>query len=366
AIDVGIFALVSLWLLISIIKKRKVTVPLQKEIFLFAIIGAFSLFLNISSFSTSQLFISFLYLFRWIYYAGVYFLMVSFDKKSKQSVIISLFISGFLVTLFGFLQYIYYPSLRNLYYAGWDEHLYRIFSTFLDPNFAGAFFMLFFILLFSYLLSAYKDKKRKEIYFFGISAVIVLFALFLTYSRGAYLSVTIALVVLLLKRGYAKWIVRILGVVILFAVISFFFFRRVSEGTNLLRQVSTVERFHNAQNAFFIFSKNPLFGVGFDTYRYAQRNTGILKDGAWEAGHGSAGADSSLLFVLATTGIIGFTLYLRLLQKMFLLSSHQDVISSAFLASLAGLLVDSFFINALFYPSIMVWMWTLLGIMENT
>ena len=69
-------------------------------------------------------------------------------------------ISGSLIVLLGFIQLMFYPALRNLYYLGWDEHLYRMFSTFLDPNFAGAFFVLFTLFVIDMSLRYKKEFKN--------------------------------------------------------------------------------------------------------------------------------------------------------------------------------------------------------------
>ena len=72
---------------------------------------------------------------------------------------------------------------------------------------------------------------------------------------------------------------------------------RVSSGEGVkLERMSTVwARIASWKKAWEIFSDNPIIGVGFNTYRYAQK--------ASPESHAGAGSDSSILLVMATTGI---------------------------------------------------------------
>ena len=77
--------------------------------------------------------------------------------------------------------------------------------------------------------------------------------------------------------------------------------------------------------------------------------------------HACSGSDSSLLFILATTGVVGFLIFLRLVINVAgsLNGSFEDII---FVASSTALLVHSLFSNSLFYPWIMGYMIILLVI----
>ena len=105
------------------------------------------------------------------------------DFKSLVKKLI-IFIGIFIVGL-GFIQFLFYQSLRNLFYLGWDEHLYRMFSIFLDPNFAGAFFVLYYFL---FVLNILIDSLKINKIFFIFHWSYFTFYLdcnFLTYSRSA-------------------------------------------------------------------------------------------------------------------------------------------------------------------------------------
>ena len=76
--------------------------------------------------------------------------------------------------------------------------------------------------------------------------------------------------------------------------------------------------------------------------------------------HSGAGSDSSLLFVFATTGIFGFLVYL--LGVLFVSFGDFAQKNKNWLLSLAlvmGFILESQFINSLFYPQIMFLMFSI-------
>jgi O-antigen ligase len=138
------------------------------------------------------------------------------------------------------------------------------------------------------------------------------------------------------------------------------------ENTNLLRTVSTKERLGTSEKALQIFIKNPM-GVGFDTYRYARQKYGETDASRFGPSHSGAGVDNSIIFVAVTTGILGLISYLYLLYSTFKLGlSKKNKYGLILVISLAGLIVNSLFINSLFYSFVMVWMWSLAGLTENS
>src|SRR3989344_157637 len=85
-----------------------------------------------------------LYLFRWTAYISIYFVVLDFDRSFRKKIPFFLILSGGVFLFFSYVQYFFYQSLGNLLYLEWDNHMYRMFSTMLDPNFAGAFFVMYF------------------------------------------------------------------------------------------------------------------------------------------------------------------------------------------------------------------------------
>ena len=346
-LDIGVGLVVFLWLISKFMKRERIK---QKYIYIpvlfFAGFGFFSLLINHSNLNINQFFISLMYLIRWVVYAGIFFVVLDFDKNYKKLTSKLLIIFGSAVVVLGYIQYFFYSNLRNLFYLGWDEHMYRMFSVFLDPNFAGAFFVLFFL----FLADIFLKKKSLMI---GLLAFLTLGAVFLTFSRSALIMLIVSSGALFVLQKKKIWILLLLLITFVTLAISSRYFN--IENINLFRVVSSQARLETAKNAVSIISENSLIGVGFNSYRYAQFRHGFRNESNIIS-HADASPDNSFLFVLATTGIVGFILYLFLWFRLIKITS---ILASA---SILGVFVSSMFINSLFYPFIMLWLWIILAL----
>lgn len=327
---------------------------LATSIFIFLSFLIISLAVNISTLTSNQLFIAFLYLARWAMFAGVYFAVLEFDKETKEKIPFIMLISGALILAGGLFQYLFYPDLRNLYYLGWDEHLYRLFSSFLDPNFTGAFLVLFFLFLFNYFL------KSKNL-FLGFFGVLNLIAIFLTYSRSAYLMFFVGILTFIFIKREKKFLVGILSIFMIMLLLASFMGLK-SEGTNLLRINSSQARLVSSQEALDVFRQNPVFGVGFNAYEYAIEKK--HSNPTVNYNHAQAGTDNSSLFILATAGVLGLIAYLYFWSSVFALNK-KSFFWPVLVSSSIALFVNSIFINSLFYSFIMFWMWVIISLCEE-
>jgi O-antigen ligase len=344
------------------IQTRRVFIsPIGKGFFFLSGFFILSLLLNAHTLSQQQLVTSFLYIVRWVVYGSLFFLIAASKDATKKRVTIFLLISGMMLLLTGYVQFFFYPALRNLLYAGWDEHFYRMFGTFLDPNFFGLFLVVFCL----FVLSLFLMKKKLSMkILLGVLGLLGLLGIILTYSRTAFIALAVGLLVLFWHTISFKKVVLVVGVLILLGLGVMTFVGRRAEGNDMFRLTSSRARVGDARNALIIFSKHPLFGVGFNAYRYAQYTEGFMKESPTQEDHGGSGADNSWLFVLATTGIIGFCMY------VYFWKIHLDDLrrskNSFGLATLTALWVGSLFTNGLFYPPLLVWLWIVLATTENT
>lgn len=362
-IAVNVLDIVVILLLITWIGKRKFRKKhfhISKPIFLFLSVCFISLIVNITALSVNQFFVAFLYFFRLVAYTSLYFIVASCGKEEKKRVSTLMLFSGSFIVLFGYVQYFFYPDLRSLYYLGWDEHRYRMFSTFLDPNFAGVFFVLYFLFVGNYIFT----HKRKSIFWILIF-ILTFGAVFLSFSRTALLMLLISSAVYLVFIKKTKWLFAVLGVIsFLIILLSQFFY---IENVNLFRTASSLARINSMKDAISIIQKNPIFGVGFNAYRYAQIRYGLETEKTQFVSHSQAGTDNSYLFIWATTGIIGLLSFLYLWYRVIKLCIQKKIQNHQFvLSSVVGFLVSGLFINSLFFPVLIVWIWTLIGITENT
>lgn len=365
--DVLLVILIFTWIIYKFKSPRIKNSLLKKPILIFIGICIFSLILNINNLTIEKFFVSFLYLLRFALYACLYFIIREFDVITKKKISLLLLFSGFITVLIGYIQFIYYPSLKNFFYLGWDEHLYRMFSSFLDPNFAGVFFVIYFIYSLMFIKDYFKKRKIYKLIFVSFISISTLFAVYLTYSRSALIMLFVCIItyLILVKKK------RLILISILFLMSMIFVSPKSfqTEGTNLLRVVSSEARLTSMKHGFYIFEKNPVFGVGFNAYRYAQNKYLGLNNTIWKTTHSGAGTDNSFIFVLVTTGIVGFIAYLYLLYKIFNIASiniKKNKYAVVLLSSLAGLMVGSMFINSLFYVFILEWIFILTALTESS
>jgi O-antigen ligase len=108
-------------------------------------------------------------------------------------------------------------------------------------------------------------------------------------------------------------------------------------------------RIESWRNAWEVSKDNLLFGVGFNNFKQAQKDMGILTSDKLLS-HSASGSDSSLLLILATTGIPGLVVYIAGLISGVFKKKKLDIFVFAITC---GILIDSLFINSLFYPQIM-------------
>lgn len=326
------------------------------------VIFILSLFLNLHTLVLPQVGVAALYIVRWLILGLLFFIVKETRAENKKKIPYLLLAGGMLLTIGGYIQYFLYPALRNLIYFGWDEHLYRMFGTFLDPNFFGLFLVLFFLFILSCLFALQSHKQKLLFALYFILALFVFIAIFLTYSRTALIALAIGIIVLFWKRNFWKWfwIFLLAGGITTFLVVPPS--ARQTVGNNLLRVTSAQARLGSAQNALTIFMDSPIIGVGFNAYRYSVYRHHFQSGSSTQEDHGASGADSSILLVLATSGIIGLTGFL------FYFATHVARLVKAErigLATLIAFFVGSFFVNGLFYPLLLVWVWTVLGITET-
>jgi O-antigen ligase len=355
-IDLTVVFISLVWAIKSIlIEKQKIKIAdIDKLVIGFFISGLIGLALFSNNLSITETGVALLYLVRLICYLSLFYIVKNLGVSEKTKVLKVLMASGSVIVGIGFLQYFFYQSLANLRYLGWDEHLYRLFSTFLDPNFAGAFFAIFLLILLELIITSTETKKRLLL---SLLLILTFIAELLTYSRTGFIMLLVGVGVFLLSFVGKKVTV----ITLLFCIILFFAASNSKiEGLNPFRVVSSEARLNSARDAISIIEKHPIFGVGYNSYRYAQVKMGFRQELPKIQSHSDAGTDNSYLFAIATTGVVGglfFALCLvRILRKGWIMSTQEAFLGRTFFASLIAVLVGSLFLNILFYPMILGWL----------
>lgn len=343
-------------LTIGFIQAKNLKIPgLIKPITFFIVAGVASLVVNGVRFPPLELAAASLYLVRWGLYSLLY--MYIAQKEIKMDIWKKgLWLSGVLMTVVGVSQFIFYPNLRNLFYLGWDPYYFRLFSTFLDPNFTGL------ILLFSILLSLnFKKLLQKKVYIILISVQAIAFIL--TFSRSSYLAALgAALTYSILKKNWRPLVVLaiLMGTFILIP-------KPELEALRFNRTDSSIGRIKSWGKGVALVKNAPLLGNGFNTLRFIDKTTARDELARSKA---AAGIDNSFLFIWATTGIVGLMAYLWLLWKIITLAlsllrfKKSPALGIVLICTVSAAITHSLFSNSLFYPWVMIWLWVLVGISE--
>lgn len=330
---------------------------------LFVVIALLSLILQLPNYSLPQIMVSSFYLIRLFFYliAGlVVFNMLKAETFSPDTLVKLIIASGVFVSLFGLIQLIILPDFEILDSAlGWDPHKNRLASTFFDPNFTAAYLVICFTLG---LETLFNSKKPSTLLLLVL--VILLSAIILTFSRSGWLFLSV--IVLFYGFYRTKWLL-VVSAVLVFS--TYFAVPRIQTRISGITDPadSAHFRFISWGNTIEIIKDNPIFGVGYNAFRYSQQDYGFIEYGTL-GGNSGAGSDASMLFVFATTGIIGLAVYVGtyLCYVLKAFYCRFRVYNLAIFAILIGLLIESIFINSLFYPQIFFVLLLLFAIVENS
>jgi len=247
-----------------------------------------------------------------------------FKEKFKRFFLICLFSD----IIFGFIQYLFWPNFIYFNALNWDPHTFRLVGTFFDPTFTGLIFLLFLLIIFF----------NKNINFRIPILIISYLAIALTYSRTSYLVFIIAFAFISMRLKQPKILITSILIIILTVLI---LPRLPGESTKLERTSSIFAKIENYKEGISVFSQSPLIGHGYNNLVYI-RHINIPNS------HSNSGFDSSLLTILATTGLIGGLLFLTGIKDLFF---HSDLLLQTLLLTV---FIHSFFSNSLLYPWVLL------------
>lgn len=354
---------------------------ISKILFAFFLIAILSLFFSLASVPFREVINGSQYLFRLFFYLLLIPAVILLQKESPSfgklipKVIIA---SGLLIALGGFLQLIYFPSLESFESIGYDPHINRLFGTWLDPNYIGGLFALLSCFCLGLLLQIKKSTQRLILLCcVGIFAT----ALFFTYSRSAYLALAVGIFIIGILRART-----ILIITIILALIGISASDRAQQRVGeLITSINSIVfntsenpdptarlRILNWEQTVELIKQKPFFGHGFNNLAFVRAQAGYIQS---ETIHSASGSDSSILTLLATTGVIGtapfllFLLYTIFQSKKYFNSKKHTIQSALALGCLSGLLAiiaHSNFVNSLFFAPLMIFLWIIVGYFYST
>ncbi len=286
---------------------------------LFAVFSIFTLILSLGRFSMLENAVAALYLVRLLYMLWFFIVFQTAVKKNHHLKIHvhRAIVTAICITLVtSIVQYFFYQDLRNLYYEGWDPHLYRMFGLFFDPVFSGAIYGL--MALYIFFSSLYKQKIN---WFYLFCFILLAVCMLFTYSRGTYLATIIVMVLFLLRTKKPLFIIPLVVIMVLGVIL---LPKKFGEGVNLMRISTVYARFADAGEGIEIGMANPLLGVGYNHIRAVKKTADDISANGYSYSHAGASFHSSYVTILATEGIIGLLLFAALIYSWGRMSEYAQ------------------------------------------
>ena len=302
---------------------------------------------------TTTMWLYWLRMFLYSMFLPISWSVIAWDKDSKKYFRwIILLAIGFL--FLGFVQLVFIPDISFLAHYGWDPHVGRLLSTFLDPNFAGALLVFFFAITLSYYFSYSNWSGPKHLWAIFTSMLMV--GVVLTYSRSAY--VALAVVFLILSFWKDK---RILALGMIVGLMMFLGDARLMERVDGIFEVDVTaqKRIQSWENNLMIVEDNIWYGIGYNNLLDENMRRGYVRDAKL---HSAAGSDSSYLTIWSTLGIFGLISYIVFwvitigVLMMIYFDERKELmhrwLSLGVAMGVIGVLVHAQFTNSLLYNHI--------------
>ncbi len=251
-----------------------------------------------------------------VFYTSV---LVLKNKKQLLPVFQMLFWSTVIVSLFGIFQYFSFIHLPIRFWGNGNE-VTRIVSIFEYPNALSLFLgplLGFFSTLWFYNLPLTKNK-----WISAIGLLITALALLLTFSRGAWIAITIGLLFILSKRFGFKQVV----LPIIIAGLALLMIPGIRNRLGLgLSDPSSSAHFELIKIGVNKIISNPIFGNGL----YGFRTTQIEANSQIEILNYPHNIFLNFWLELGLLGLISFIWILILIYRKFVKEKQQPIILAA-------------------------------------
>lgn len=260
----------------------------------------------------------------------------------------------------GLIQWLFFSNFTSLTVFGWDPHQGRLTSTFLDPNFFGAFVGLGLCSVLPMVL-----KKPLSVYR-TLLVVFLVVALVLTKSRTSLLAVSVAgtyFGFFMVRNSLRYWTIAkvglwITGLVWCIGVLIGGVVLLRDRALNLLYTDPTVSlRWQAVRTLIPALKQTVLLGVGYNAYQFYMRDLSVIA--ADFTLHSRAGSDNTLVTLWITMGVPGVILFVSLWSVVWwqlLVRWLREGNTMALGASAAIILlgVHAQFVNSFLYTHLLI------------
>ena len=323
---------------------------------------------------------------KFISYLSIFLIVSKVDEKQKNTIIKTLVIAGLIISLYSIYQYFFgyqntldylkkinSPILLNSSYAKDILISKRSIGTFPSPNILAGYLLL---ILFLALLLFERSREQSAIKPQSLYIILILFALILTKSLGAWLSLVATLFILLFFKlakqalqlqgkkcsrkacfafynfPYSK-LILILSLGFVASVLIFILTTRCDRLTNLQNpQNSITQRLNYWHTAIAVIKSHPIVGIGPGNFQevFLKYKVGLSTNTRY--------AHNIFLHQWLETGILGFIgigLLITLLIKKYI--QKPNYISLAGIGFILHNLID----NTYFIPEAGLLWWVIIA-----
>ncbi|MBI1276998.1 MAG: hypothetical protein GC179_02595 [Anaerolineaceae bacterium] len=390
--QIGLVVFLAAWLIHRIIHVE--TLPLRLSNLWTPLSAALLFFLvatGLTAFVATSLTAWLLEWVKWVLVFLTFTVVVNiFGRISWEWLLFGLILSGVANALVGIYEFFGGSGALHLLI---NDRFFRAFGTFGQPNPFGGFMGLLIPLAvmstFGYVLRWRKSDVSVNLWlaiYYGISSVILITAIAMSWSRGAWLGLGAALLIMgfFIPRRTRLGLLLFLGISVLALVVwfsgllpqsivqrletsttEFFAFEDVRGVDITPDNFAIAERLAHWQAAINMITANPFLGIGFGNYAAAYPKYQLIN---WNEPLGHA--HNYYLNIFAEAGIIGLLGYgkvwLTIFYRSWKATLHPDSLSRLVVIGLLGswiyLSVHSFFDN-LYVNNLFLQIAVMLGLM---
>ena len=294
-----------------------------------------------------------------------------FFNKNKIFLINLIFLSAFIIFILWFLQMKFFWNFYKMWMQDlwWDPHIWRMLSTWFDPNFLSWYFAFVSSLAIWIIRESY--YKYKKIRYFLIWLVFCLIVwIILSYSRSWLLA--------FLVSAWILWLFLSRKLLIVFAIIFVLwiwasdraqerFLDWVESAKNIFLWTWTLDptaklRVKSWETWIELFNEKPFIWRWFNTLKLVQKE----KWAFMTKSHWASWIDASFITVLATTWILWFLFFIFFIFQILFFNlknflKNKDGFAIWLFAWLIWILIHAVFVNMLFFylflPVLFVAVW---------
>ncbi len=322
------------------------------------LIGAITSFAPLKSLSIWAIYFVFM---------AVYFAIINSvnSKKMLTNLVTTFVISGFLVCLYGIMQYLFGWDTAQ---AWMDEEMFedikmRIYSTLGNPNVLGEYILL--VLPAAIGLMWTSKKACAKIVYAGISAL-MFGALILTFSRGCWIGIMVAAAIFITFAAGKLWGLGLIALPVIPMVLPESIINRFSSIGDM-KDSSTSYRVYIWMGTLAMMRDFWISGIGMGQEAFTQVYPFYSYNGI-VAPH----SHNLFLQILVETGVTGIAtfaiiifLFLRKIMTGYTIGGKGDKLSTlmtAITAGICGFLVQGMFDNCFYNYRVMLVFWCTIAI----